>query len=400
MPAMAETHAYTIGPELSRELRGWRTRALIVGAAGLSVSIAGGFLDWDQFFRSYVWCYMFYIGVPLGATALLMLQYLTGGAWGIVIRRPAEAASRTLPLLFLMFIPIAIGIPHLYPWSHADIVAHDRLLQHKHVYLNVPFFLLRALVYFAGWNGIAYLLNKWSAEQDRGDERAASRMAALSAPGLIFFGFSVTFMAIDWILSINPHWFSTIFGLLFIAGEGLAGVAFLICVLVMLSSRPPLAGAVNHRHLHDVGKLMLAFVMVWAYFSFSQLLVIWSGNLPEEIPWYLKRFAGGWQYIGLALVFLHFAFPFALLLSRDIKRNFNLLRNIAVLIIVMRFVDLYWMVAPDFHPGQFTVSWMDFTLPIGLGGIWLAGFLWQLERRPLLPVGEPNLEEALEFGRE
>jgi hypothetical protein len=174
----------------------------------------------------------------------------------------------------------------------------------------------------------------------------------------------------------------------------------LICVLVMLSSRPPLAGAVNHRHLHDVGKLMLAFVMVWAYFSFSQLLVIWSGNLPEEIPWYLKRFAGGWQYIGLALVFLHFAFPFALLLSRDIKRNFNLLRNIAVLIIVMRFVDLYWMVAPDFHPGQFTVSWMDFTLPIGLGGIWLAGFLWQLERRPLLPVGEPNLEEALEFGRE
>lgn len=399
MPAAAQTRSFTIPPDLSRDLRAWRTRFLLVGAAALALASIGAFFNADQFFRSYLWCYMFFIGVPLGATALLMMQYLTGGAWGMVIRRPCEAAARTLPLLLILFIPIAIGIPHLYQWSHADVVARDPVLQHKAVYLNVPFFLIRAAVYFAGWMLFAYFLNKWSGEQDRGSAAATGKLEAISGPGLIFYGFSVTFMAVDWILSLDPHWFSTIFGMLFIAGEGLAALAFLICLLVILSSRPPLAGALTHRHLHDIGKLLLAFVMVWAYFSFSQFLIIWSGNLPDEIPWYLKRMQGGWAVIGLSLIFLHFALPFALLLSRDIKRDFKLLRAVAVLVIVMRFVDLYWMVAPDFLKGRFSVSWMDFAVPIGLGGIWLATFLWQLEQRPLMPVGDPQLEEALEHGR-
>ena len=400
MPSATQERSFGIPPEVLRDMRGWRTRLLAIGAVALIVGIIGGFFNADQFYRSYVWCYMFFIGVPLGCTALLMLQYLTGGAWGMVIRRPCEAASRTLPLLLVLFIPIVIGIPHLYQWSHSDIVAHDPVLQHKSIYLNVPFFLIRAGLYFAGWLLIAHLLYRWSGDQDCGDLRAGGRREAISGPGLIFFGFSVTFMAVDWILSINPHWFSTIFGLLFIAGEALSALAFLICVLVILSSRPPLESVLTHRHLHDVGKLLLALVMVWAYFSFSQLLVIWSGNLPEEIPWYLNRFAGGWQYIGVALVLLHFALPFALLLSRDLKRNFHLLSVVAAGVLVMRFVDLYWMVAPDFHQAHFTVSWMDFLLPIGLGGIWLAAFLWQLELRPLMPLGDPHLEEALEHGRE
>jgi len=400
MPSAVEPHSFDIPADLLKDVRGWRTRFLLAGLVASALCAAGWFLDADQFYRSYIWCYMFYIGVPLGATALLMLQYLTGGAWGIVIRRHCEAASRTFPLLLILFIPIVVGIPHLYQWSHADIVAHDAVLRHKQVYLNVPFFLIRAAFYFAGWSLIAHLLYKWSGEQDRGDRRAASRLSALSGPGLVFYGFSVTFMAVDWVLSINPHWFSTIFGMLFIAGEGLAAIAFLICVLVIFSSRPPLSDILTARHLHDVGKLLLAFVMVWAYFSFSQLLIIWSGNLPEEIPWYLNRFAGGWQYIGLGLVALHFALPFALLLSRDLKRNFNLLCSVAILVLVMRFVDLYWMVAPDFSKQRFTVSWMDFLMPVALGGIWLATFLWQLERRPLIPLGDPHLEEALEHGRD
>jgi len=400
VPAAVHPNSFIMTPDLSRDARTWRTRALGVGVGALVLCLIGGFFNWDQFFRSYVWCYMFYIGVALGSTAMLMLQYLTGGAWGIMIRRPCEAASRTLPLLLILFVPIAIGIPHLYPWSHADIMAHDAVMQHKQVYLNVPFFLIRTVVYFAGWIVFAQLLNKWSADEERGDLRAAGRMAWISGPGLVFYAFSVTFAAIDWILSINPHWFSTMFGLLFVAGEGLCAIAFLICLLVILGSRPPLEGALNRRHIHDIGKLMLTFVMVWAYFSFSQLLVIWSGNLPDEITWYVNRFNGGWQFIGLLLVLLHFALPFALLLSREIKRDFKLLSSIAVLVLVMRFVDLYWMVAPDFHPKQFSVSWMDFLAPIGLGGIWLAAFLWQLEKRPLLPVGDPHLEEALEFGRE
>jgi hypothetical protein len=400
MPAAADVRSFAIPPELSREMRGWRTRSLLIGGAALLLAIIGGFWNADQFYRSYLWCYMFFIGATLGATALLMLQYLTGGAWGMVIRRPCEAAARTLPLLLLLFLPIAIGIPHLYQWSHADVVARDPILQHKAAYLNVPFFLIRAAVYFGGWMLFAYFLNKWSGEQDRGDATAARKLAAISGPGLVFLGFSVTFMAVDWILSLDPHWFSTIFGMLVIAGEGLAALAFLICLLVILSRRPPLAGALTHRHLHDIGKLLLAFVMVWAYFSFSQFLIIWSGNLPDEIPWYLERMQGGWGIIGLSLIFLHFALPFALLLSRDIKRDFNLLRAVAVLVIVMRFVDLYWLVAPDFLKGHFSVSWMDIAAPIGLGGIWLAVFLWQLEQRPLMPVGDPELAEALEHGRE
>ncbi len=400
MPAAAQDRSFAIPPDLLADLRGWRTRSLATGAAALIACGIGGYFNPDQFFHSYLWCYMFFIGAPLGATALLMLQYLTGGAWGLVIRRPCEAAMRTMPLLLVLFLPVVLGIPRLYEWSHAKIVAHDAMLQHKHAYLNVPFFLTRAAIYFAGWLLIGHLLYKWSGDQDKGDGRAAGRLMAISGPGLIFYGFSVTFMAIDWVLALNPHWFSTIFGLLFIAGEGLSAVAFMICLLVMLSRRPPLADVLTHRHLHDVGKLLLAFVMVWAYFSFSQLLVIWSGNLPEEIPWYVRRFGGGWQYMGAALVLLHFAFPFALLLSRDIKRNFKLLRAVAVMVIAMRFVDLYWVVAPEFYKSGFTVNWMDVAAPVGLGGIWLAAFLWQLAGRPLIPAGDPHLEEALAHGRE
>src|SRR6202167_1347995 len=340
MPSATEQRSFTIPPGLAADMRGWRTRFLAIGAVALILGIVGGFFNADQFYRSYVWCYMFFIGLPLGMTALLMLQYLTGGAWGMVIRRPCEAASRTLPLLLILFLPIVIGIPHLYQWSHPDIVAHDPVLLHKRVYLNVPFFLIRAGLYFVGWMLIAHLLYRWSGEQDRGDARVAGRLEALSGPGLIFFGFSVTFMSVDWVLSINPHWFSTIFGLLFIAGEALSALAFLICLLVILSGRAALSDVPAPLHLHDVGKLLLALVMVWAYFSFSQLLVIWSGNLPEEIPWYLNRFAGGWQYIGVALVLLHFALPFALLLSRDLKRNFKLLRNVGGRVIGLVFVVL------------------------------------------------------------
>lgn len=398
MPAATDLPSFAVPPELEREMRYWRTRFLAAGLVAAALLLIGAFINLDQFFRSYLWCYMFFIGVPLGATALLMLQYLTGGAWGMVIRRPCEAAARTLPLIALLFIPIAIGIPHLYRWSHADVVAHDEVLRHKSLYLNVPFFLIRAVVYFTGWWLFAWLLNKWSVDQARGDERAAGKLSAISGPGLIFYGFSVTFMAVDWILSLDPRWFSTMFGLLFIAGEGLSAVAFLICLLVLLSTRPPLAGVLTHRHLHDIGKLLLTFVMVWAYFSFSQFLIIWSGNLPDEIPWYLERLQGGWAFIGLSLIFLHFALPFALLLSRDIKRNFKLLRAVAVLVLFMRLVDLYWLVAPDFLKGHFGLSWMDVVAPIALGGIWLTYFLRQLKQRPLLPVGDPQLEEALEHG--
>jgi hypothetical protein len=398
---MAQAVDSTIGPQLQADIRQRRSRAAMIGAAGLLLTILGAFIGPSgQFFRSYLWSYVFCVGLSLGCLSWLMLQYLTGGAWGVVIRRPAEAAARTLPLLLLLFIPIAIGIPSLYGWSHSDVVAADAVLKHKQIYLNVPFFLIRTAVYFAGWIGLSLLLNRWSAEEDAGSVTAHRKMAAISGPGLVFWGFSITFMAIDWVLSLDPHWFSTMFGMLFMAGQGLSSMAFLITLMVLLSYRDPMAQVLTPRHLHDLGKLLLALVMVWAYFSFSQFLIIWAGNLPEEIPWYLERLKGGWQYVALGLVVGHFALPFALLLSRDLKRNFRLLAGIAVFILFMRLVDIYWLVAPDFLKGSFGFSWMDLTAPVGLVGIWLAYFLYQLERRTLLPLNDPHLEEALEHGRE
>jgi hypothetical protein len=352
-----------------------------------------------QSYLSYLWAYLYVVGLTVGSLAWLMLQYITGGNWGMVIRRPCEAAARTLPLVALMFLPIVIGIPNLYEWSHAARVAADPDLQQKHAYLNLPFFLARSVVYLGGWTLIGRLFSNWSKLEDtEGHDAVHGRFAKLAPPGLIFWALSVTFMAIDWVLSMNPKWFSTMFGLLFMASQGLTSMAFLITLMVFLSRRSPMSEVLTHRHLHDLGKFLLALVMVWAYFSFSQFLIIWAGNLPEEIPWYMKRLNGGWQYVALALVFGHFALPFALLLSRDIKRNFNLLWRIAVFILFMRMVDLYWIVTPDFR--RFGLSLTDFAAPLALLGLWLWYFLTQLEKRPLMPINNPNLEEALQHGRE
>jgi hypothetical protein len=392
---------FNVSTELRSDLRQWRRRLAIVGIIGLLATAAGLFLvSPTQFYRSYLWAYVFFVGLAVGCLAWLMLQYLTGGAWGVVMRRPAEAAARTIPLLFVMVIPIIVGIPNLYQWSHARAVAADAVLKNKHSYLNVPFFIIRTVVYLGAWSFCSWYLNRWSAIEDRQDTGLPRRkMAAFSGPGIVFWGFAVTFMATDWVLSLDPHWFSTMFGLLFMAGQGLSGMAFLITVLVLLSYRRPMSGVLTPRHLHDLGKLLLATVMVWAYFSFSQFLIIWAGNLPDEIPWYLERLRGGWQYVALLLVVGHFALPFALLLSRDLKRNFKLLASVAVFVLFMRMVDLYWQVAPDFLKGSFGLSWVDITAPIGIGGVWLAYFLYQLEKRPLMPLHDPYLEEALEHGR-
>ena len=398
----AQSLDFRVSAELHADIEQWRKRALALGILGALLCASGFFLLGPfQFYRSYLWSYIFFVGVSVGSLAWLMLQYLTGGAWGVVIRRPCEAAARTLPLVALMFLPILVGIPNLYGWSHADKVAIDPMLQHKHPYLNLPFFLIRTVAYFGGWLFLSWFFNRWSEREDRdGPATAHRKMSALAGPGLIFWGFSITFMAVDWILSLNPQWFSTIFGLLFMAGQGLTAMAFLITLMVLLSHRRPMSEILTPRHLHDLGKFLLALVMIWAYFSFSQFLIIWAGNLPEEIPWYMERLNGGWQYVGLGLVIGHFALPFALLLSRDLKRNFKLLAGIAVFILFMRFVDLYWLVAPDYAKGGFRVSWMDFAAPVGLGGIWLWYFLTQLEKRPLMPLNDPQLEGALHHGRE
>ncbi len=354
----------------------FRRRALVVGVVFLLPCIAGWFFSPGQFFHSYLLAYIFWVAIALGCLAILMLQHVTGGAWGLVIRRLLESATR-----------------------RPEEVSREAILQYKSFYLSVPFFWLRAAFYFLVWYTLARFLNKWSLEQDRAAQpRIARRLQALSAPGLVLFGLTATFASVDWVMSLEPEWFSTIFGLLFIAGQGLSAMAFVIAAVVILAKQKPLSQVISPGHLHDLGKLLLAFVMIWAYFAFSQYLIIWSGNLPEEISWYARRLGAGWQWVGLALVVFHFALPFLLLLSRDFKRRASLLGRLAAAVIVMRLVDLFWLIAPGFRPESIGVHWMDLAAPVGLGGIWLAFFAGQLKQRPLLPIGDPNLEQALSRG--
>jgi len=363
---------------------------------GAVVSLVGAYVDIRQFMQSYLMAYMLCLGVTLGSLALGMVHQLSGGAWGVVIRRPIGAAARVLPVMTALFLPIALGMSRLYPWTNADLVAHDEVLRHKQLYLNTPFFLARAALYFLVWNVLSYFLNAWSLEQDRNpDPRIARRMQKLSAGGLLAYGLTITFAAFDWLMSLEPHWFSTIYGVLIMGGQGLSALAFLIVALVWLSRRPPLDRIVVAAHFHDLGNLMLAFVMLWAYFSFSQYLIIWSGNLPAEITWYTHRLQTGWRWVGTLLVLFHFAVPFVLLLSRAVKRDPQMLVKVAIAVLIVRLLDLFWLIAPEFHPAGVAVSWLDVVLPMTLGAIWLGCFIRQLRGRAILPVHDPEFDETL-----
>jgi hypothetical protein len=378
------------------ELAGLQRRFLIAGGAGLALSLLGAFLNLTQFLQSYLMAYMLCLGVTLGCLALGMVHQLSGGAWGVVLRRPIGAATRVLPVMTLLFIPIALGMTRLYPWTNADLVARDELLQHKQPYLNTPFFLVRAVIYFTVWNAITYFLNAWSLEQDTNpDPRIARRMQQISAAGLLGYGLMITFASFDWLMSLEPRWFSTIYGVLIMGGQGLSAMAFLITAVVWLSRRPPLDRIVATSHFHDLGNLMLAFVMLWAYFSFSQYLIIWAGNLPLEISWYLHRSYTSWRLIAVALIVFHFAVPFVLLLSRVIKRDPSLIVKVAIGILVVRVIDLFWLIAPEFHQTGISVSWLDILLPLSLGSLWLGCFIWQLRGRPILPLHDPEFGETL-----
>jgi hypothetical protein len=382
--------------QLIPELRGLQQRLLLGGGAGALLSLAGLWSNPTQFFQSYLMGYMLVLGITLGCLALGMIHQLSGGAWGVLIRRPIGAAARVLPVLTVLFLPIAFGMHQLYEWTHADVVAQSEVLQHKQLYLNTPFFLARAAGYFLVWNALSYFLNAWGLEQDRTDDpRIARRMEMLSGGGLVAYGLTISFASFDWLMSLEPHWFSTIYGVLIIGGQGLAAMAFLILVIVWLSRRPPLQGLVVPALLHDLGNLLLAFVMLWAYFSFSQYLIIWSGNLPEEIAWYLHRLQTGWRAVALTLVAFHFVVPFCLLLSRTVKREGLLVVQVAALILLARLVDLFWLIAPEFHRDGISVSWLDIVLPLTLGSIWLGCFVWQLRGRAILPVHDPQFDETI-----
>jgi hypothetical protein len=378
-------------------------RALGAGIAGLVTCGICFFLYRDQFadrfFHSYLIAFMFVLGLSLGSLGLLMLQHLTGGQWGIMTRRPLESATRVLPVVAAFFLPIAIfGMKHLYgEWLNAPPTGEGSLSDLQKSYLTSSGFLIRAVIYFVVWLVLVFLFNRWSKEQDinREDRALRRRMKMLAGPGIILYVFVMTFAAIDWVMSLSPHWASTIYGFLFVIGQLISSMSLMIAVLVLLSRTAPMEGLIQSRHLHDLGKLLLAFVMLWAYFGFSQLLIIWSGNLPEEISFYRSRLYGGWGVVAVFVLIFHFFVPFFSLLSRDLKRSAQMLPKIAVWLIFMRLVDLFWLTRPEFT-SKAVPGLMDVAAILALAGIWFAVFARNLKTQPLLPLGDPKLEEAIE----
>ena len=380
-------------------------RSLIVGVIFAVLSAIGALLRPEEFFRGYLIGYMVWLGVTLGSMAILMLRHLTKGGWGMVIRRILGAAMRTVPLMALLFLPILFGLPKLYIWARplnsiADPHVQEHLRELTRNYLSIHGFVIRAVFYFLIWGTLAFFLTKWSAEQDRPTVRDNTRrFKAVSAAGLILYAFTISFAAIDWVMSLDPSWISTIYGLLFLIGQVLSALCFAVVVERILFDYKPMSQLLKPDYVHDHGKLMLAFVMVWAYFEFSQWLIIWAGNLPEEITWYVRRLKGGWGSIGLTLAMFHFAVPFVLLLSRPFKRDVRRLALLATWLIVMRYLDLIWIIEPNFSK-TFHLTWADVIVPLAIGGLWLAYFFRNLSAMPLVPAYDVSASEVLEPAHE
>jgi len=391
------TLPYPAPPALARIQK----RSLVIGVVFLAAAVIAAVVGHSptQFFRSYLLGYAWWAGMSLGCLAVLMMQHLAGGLWGFVIRRPLEAAVRILPLLAAMFVPVIFGVPYLYVWDHRELVQHDAGLQHQLQYLSAPWFIARAVIYLSAWILLGDLLSRWSAAQDAsGDPAWRQRMSRLSGPGLVIYALTVSFASIDWLMSLSPHWGSTVYPFILIAGQILAGLSFSAAILFLLVQHKPMSDIVQENQLHSLGKMMLAFVMLWAYCAYSQLVIIWAGNLPSEISWYLRRLNTGWKYVALALVVFNFAVPFALLLSRDIKRNARRLARVAILLVLIRYLDLLFWIAPNSLPGfehGVRFQWMDIVVPVGIGGIWMAAFVWALRQRPLLALHDQRFEEVV-----
>lgn len=385
-----------IRPDVMVSFHRAHRRALVLGLGAMAVAVLWTVLFAERpFFRAYLFAYVFWLGIAVGALGIALMHQLTGGQWGATIERLLEAAARTIPWLALGFVPIAFWLPDLYPWAAAGPIAEPAIAG-KRTYLNAPFFLARAVLYFATWWLLALRLDRWSREQDRAvDARAHGRLKRLAAGGLVAYGFTVTFAAIDWLMSLEPVWYSTIFGGLVGIGWMLSAFAFVIAVAVIAADREPFAQALTDKVRIDLGNLLLAFVVLWAYFHFAQFVIIWTGNVPEEVAWYAKRTRGGWGVLAVFLVVAQFLGPLFVLLSRAAKRDARVMRSLALLLVATNLLATFWLVVPVFSPGRITLDWLDIVMPAALGGLWLWRFFRELERRPILPLGDPALPESV-----
>lgn len=377
----------------------WQTPALVIGVIGAVLSIIGLVVDPLQFSRSYLPSYLFWFEIAAGALTVQMLQYITGGEWGLMIRRPLGAAGRTLPWMALLFIPVILGMKHTYPWTNAELVRTNEALSKTTHYLNPTFFIVRAAIYFAIMIGLSLLLRRYARQfSETRSPYVDVHRRGLSAAGILVMVLLLTFVSIDWQMSLEAGWTSTIFGISFVVSCGLSAFAFVVFLLSRLAMTRAMAEILRPSHLRDLGNLTLAFIMLWAYTSFSQFLLVWYANLKEEIPYYLKREHGVWGWIAAILIVFHFFLPFFMLLMRSIKDRASTIGVLAMIILVMRYVDIYWLTAPSYYGETFHYSWMDLTTLFGIGGLWVWLFIVQLKGQTILPIHETWVEEALREG--
>jgi len=378
------------------DLSGLGGKGLIVGALAAAATAAGAFTNTPQFFQSYLVAWLLWFMVASGCLGLLLLHHLSGGVWGLMIRRPMEAGARTLPVVGLFALPLLFGLGHLFAWADHAKVEADHLLHHKAAYLNAPFFVGRTVFAVALFSFFAYRLSGWSARQDRdGDAGKAVSMRRFSAVGLLVFVIVSSFLGFDWLMSLDAHYFSSLYGAIFLVGQALSGLTFLILMTRFLAQLEPMAGVYTRKNFHDYGKLLFAFVMFFTYLGISQFIITYQGNLPEEVVWYQERFHGGWGMVAAGLLVFHFFFPFLILLSRSVKENAKALAAVAGFVLVMRLVDLIWQSRPSLVHEGFALHWLDLVAPIAVGGLWLFFYARELGGRPLLPVNDPYLKEAL-----
>jgi hypothetical protein len=378
------------------DLKQWQRLGWLAGVVTLIPTILALGLNYRPAFISYLVAFIFWFGLAVGCLNVAMIHHLTGGAWGNTTRRFFEAGYMTLPTLAVLFVPIIFGLRELYPWADSAMVAADKILRQKSAYENFPAFTVRAVFFFAILICIAVCLRKWSLQQDNSSDAVPFLKArTLSGPGIVIVPFVATFAYVDWVMSIEPSWFSTIFAVILLAGGVLVTLAMGIVLLAWFETETPFIGRVNQKQFLDLGNLTLAFVMFWTYVAFSQLLIIYSGNQPHEIGWYLRRIAGGWKWLLIFIALFQFLTPFFILLFRANKKDIHILARIAALIFFVNALENFWSIAPTFYPHGIRLHWSDFTAWVGIGGIWFAMFAANLGRHPLLFRPPPELIGAM-----
>jgi hypothetical protein len=372
--------------------------SLVVGLTALGASAFGAFANPKQFFFSYLFAMLFWLGLSLGCFVITMIHQLTGGRWGYPTRRFLEAGFMVLPLMAVLFIPIFLGLHHLYPWARAADLGAEKALQERHVYENNWAYILRQIFFLFVWIWLAARLRKLSLDQDLTNDAAPTRKArVLSGPGIVIYGLLITFASVDWIVSLEKDWYSTMFGVIVAGGQILTAFAFAIIMLTLFQNQEPFVTNVGKVHYHHLGNLLLTFVLFWTYVSFGQLLIIYSGDIPHELEWYLHRIAGSWKTVVAVIALFHFFLPFFLLLFRAVKRRVAALTILAALLFVMHIVDTYWLVMPTLHQHGVALSWLDFAAPIGVGGLWVSFFLRRLKSAPLLLLKDPGMQFAFVY---